>query len=134
MTTLDALNVVEMDEVLVGVYSTKQITLREEFNWLFSEEFYKLRQGFNPVDTSEYDAVEEVEDNDKKTIFIKCFQELEENSQDRTVSGNDLRWKLISTGKFYQSDALHFVQEMMKVGEIQVVPDRFDVYRRNEQV
>ena|ERR1700757_5201215 len=53
MTTLAALKVVNMEDTDVGGNLTKRITLRKEFAWLFSDEFDKLRQGFDPVDSSE---------------------------------------------------------------------------------
>ena len=132
MTALAALKVVILEDTNVEGNITKQITLREEFNWLFSEEFSKLRQGFNPVDNSAYDAQEGDED-EKNSIFWHRFRELEKKSSDQSVKGDELRATLISSGKFYQSDAALFVEDMIKTGELQTVRDRYDVYCIGEQ-
>jgi predicted transcriptional regulator len=70
MTALAALKVVNMEDTIVGGNFTKQITLREEFSWLFTDKFDKLRQRFDPVDNSEYDTVEEAKDPEQHQIRL----------------------------------------------------------------
>lgn len=131
MTAFAALKVVNMEETIVEGNITKQITLREEFNWLFGDEFSKLRQGFNPVDNSAYDAQQD--GDEKKVIFWHRFRGLEQESSDKTVKGDELRATLISSGKFYQSDAALFVKDRIKAGELQAVRDSYDVYCLGKQ-
>ena len=50
MVELKAIGLVDHDEILVGRSYTKRITLKKEFDWLLTEEFEKLREGFEPVD------------------------------------------------------------------------------------
>ena len=45
-----SIGLVDYEDVLVGRSYTKMITLKEGFNWLLTEEFEKLREGFEPVD------------------------------------------------------------------------------------
>jgi hypothetical protein len=54
MTELAALKVVDKDDFEVECNNTKEIRLRPEFGWLLSKEFAKLREGFTPIDNSEY--------------------------------------------------------------------------------
>jgi hypothetical protein len=55
MTELAALKVVDKDDDFEVEYNTtKEIRLRTEFGWLLSKEFAKLREGFSPIDNSEY--------------------------------------------------------------------------------
>jgi AAA lid domain len=93
MTALAALKVVNMEDTVVGGNFTKQITLRDEFSWLFSDEFDKLRQGFDPVDSSEYDNIEE--ELDQQT-----------SSSDQTVNGDDLSANPVSSSCLQGSIAL----------------------------
>jgi DNA-binding transcriptional regulator GbsR (MarR family) len=96
MTALAALKVVNMEDTIVGGNFTKQITLREEFSWLFTDKFDKLRQRFDPVDNSEYDTVEEAKDPEQQT-----------SSSDQTVNhSDDLSTNPISSGCFQGGTAL----------------------------
>ena len=55
MTELAALKMVDKDDDFeVEFNNTKEIRLRPEFEGLLSEEFAKLREGFSPIDNSEY--------------------------------------------------------------------------------
>jgi hypothetical protein len=61
MTEFAALKLVDMKDVEAEYNMTKEITLKPEFRWLLSEEFNNLRDGFTPVDNSDYDN-ETIED------------------------------------------------------------------------
>ena len=50
MTELAAVGIADLETVSVGGNETKQIRLQNEFNWLYEEEFLKLRGNYSPVD------------------------------------------------------------------------------------
>ncbi len=54
MTELEALKIAKMEDVTVWGNKTKRLILLSEFNWLLSEEFKNLRNGFEPIDNSSY--------------------------------------------------------------------------------
>jgi hypothetical protein len=118
MTELAALKVVNMDETVVGSNFTKQITLRQEFNWLFSDEFSTLRQGFNPVDSSEYDTMDE--DN-------YALEEQDQTSSGELINSDNLTANPILTG-WSKDDAPLCVEGMTKAG-LETVTDKDDEYR-----
>jgi hypothetical protein len=118
MTELAALKVVNMDETVVGSNFTKQITLRQEFNWLFSDEFSMLRQGFNPVDSSEYDTMDE--DN-------YALEEQDQTSSGELINSDNLTANPILTG-WSKDDAPLCVEGMTKAG-LETVTDKDDEYR-----
>jgi hypothetical protein len=122
MTELTALKVVHMNEVDIEHNPTKEITLREEFNWLLQNEFAKLRKGFNPVDNSSYD---------EEIMFWSRFAELAQKSPDGTVIGGELQDSLVSSGKFFQGDAKIFIEDKVKLGQIEDVPGQYDKYRKS---
>jgi hypothetical protein len=122
MTELAALKVVGMEDTEVGGNFTKQITLREEFNWLFSDEFSTLRQGFNPVDSSEYDTIEE---------DSYALEEQHQTSSDQAINVDDFTANPIATG-WFKGDAPLCVESVTKVGGLETVPDKDDEYRVGE--
>jgi hypothetical protein len=54
MTEFKALGLVDMVEVAEEEGWNKKIILKPEFEWFVSEDFAKLRDGFEPTDNSEY--------------------------------------------------------------------------------
>ena len=113
MTELAALKVVSMEDTVVGHNFTKQITLRQEFSWLFSDEFSMLRQGFNPVDSSEYDTMDE----DSYAL--------------EAINADNLTANPILTG-WFKGDASLCMEGMTKVGGLETVPDKDSEYRVDE--
>lgn len=67
----------------------------------------------------------------REGIFWHRFKELEDSSQ--TVKGVELKDSLVSSGKFYQSDAALFVEDMIKAGKIEMVSGRYDLYRKSKE-
>jgi hypothetical protein len=67
----------------------------------------------------------------REGIFWHRFKELEDSSQ--TVKGEELKDSLVSSGKFYQSDAALFVEDMIRAGKIEMVSDRYDSYRKSKE-
>lgn len=88
MTALSALKVVNMKDAEIEHNYTKQITLSNEFDWLYDKAFADLRQGFNPVDNSKYDFI----------TSWTLFEELESDSPDKTVDGDEFEASLIRKG------------------------------------
>jgi hypothetical protein len=122
MTELAALKVVNMEDTVVGGNFTKQIILREEFNWLFSNEFDTLRQGFNPVDSSEYNTIDE---------DSYALEEQHQTSSDQAINVDDFTANPIATG-WFKGDASLFVEGVIKGGALETVPDKDDEYRVGE--
>ena len=111
-----------MDDTVVGGNFTKQITLREEFKWLFSDEFSMLRQRFNPVDSSEYDTMDEES---------HASEEQHQTSSDRVINVDDFTANPIATG-WFKGDAPLCVESMTEVGGLETVHDKDDEYRVGE--
>lgn len=61
MVELKAIGLVEDDEILVGRSYTKRIALKKEFNWLLTDNFQKLREGFEPVDNRAFMTADKTE-------------------------------------------------------------------------
>lgn len=129
--------------------SAQQISLRPEFEWFLTEEFRTLRYGDgkdNHVVSSKPDEGQKeklppssenfiITDNpssspDKEAAFRKIFSELEDEQKGlsncmevdkTTVSGWELKQRLISSGKFYTSDAAMMLEEMVSKGELKEV-------------
>jgi hypothetical protein len=78
----------------------------------------------NPTDPMPPNTLSIASDN-LEAIFWQRFKKLEDSSQ--TVKGEELKASLVSSGKFYQSDAALFVEEMLRTGKIGTVS--YDVYR-----
>ena len=152
MVELKAIGLVDHDEVLVGKSYTKRIVLKHEFNWLLTEEFEKLREGFEPVDNRAFMTAEEESTHKGKqnpytlnnniysleqvSTFWRIFGELEVAALQEpgmeidaaTVSGHKLQQNLVSCGKFFQSDAAMVIEEMSRTEFIEKVS--WDTYRR----
>lgn len=54
MTELAAVGLVDLEEIEHEDNMTHQIKLKQEFRWLLTEEFAKIREDFKPVDNSRY--------------------------------------------------------------------------------
>ena len=65
----------------------------------------------------------------REVVFWQRFKELEHKSPDGTVKGQDLRGSLVSSGKFYQSDAAMIIERLMKTGKIEEIS--FDTFKRS---
>ena len=134
MTELEALKVVDKHNINIACNDTIEIRLRPEFNWLLSDEFIKLKEGFTPVDTSEYTKIEDHNDKEyyvsveRFAIFIDRFERLERKSVNGTVSGQKLKEELISSNKFFVGDAVQILREMVRVGYLEQL--EFDTYSR----
>ena len=63
----------------------------------------------------------------REVVFWQRFKELEHKSPDGTVKGQDLRGSLVSSGKFYQSDAAMIIEHLVKNGKIEEVS--FDTFK-----
>jgi DNA-binding transcriptional ArsR family regulator len=86
MTELAALELVDLEDVTFEFNSTKQMTLKEEFNWLLTDKFAELREGFAPVDNSKYaDEEEKGPMSYKEKIFWQRFDEVEKQTVDGIV-------------------------------------------------
>jgi hypothetical protein len=125
------------------------IRLKDGFNWFLSSEFKKLREGFVPVDNSEfidYRAANKEkctpytpqksdlspEQIDTLWLIVKAMEEeqsaLPTQVDKDTISGEILRQRLVETGKFRQSEAVKIVEGMDRFGSIEKVS--YDTYRR----
>jgi hypothetical protein len=84
-------------------------------------------------DTSSNDITSDSRPNNDKledireVIFWQRFNELE-SSGNQTVKGEELRGSLVSSGKFYQSDAAMIIEQLVKTGKIEEVS--FDTFRK----
>lgn len=155
MSELKAIGLVDEGEKLVelegGPKHVKRISLKPELKWLLSEEFKALRAGFEPVDNKQFMKEEELR-KEKRTptsiifsqeqidTFWRIFGDLEATASTdnqstmtldkNTVSGEKLRGRIVSSGKFYQSDAAMILDDMIKAGRIEQCA--YDTYRRRE--
>jgi hypothetical protein len=132
--------------------------LKKEFDWLLTEEFQKLRDGFEPVDNRAFmnkGIHEQVNDphNEPRSphaknnpfsleqvlTFQQIFGELEEIERNSnpgpgmevdktTVPGENLRDMLVASGKFTTSDVAIIVEYMRQGGFIE--QPTWDTYRR----
>jgi DNA-binding transcriptional ArsR family regulator len=126
---------------------TKHIRLKDDFEWFLSEDFKKLREGFEPIGYKKtnkekippYTLNESsiVPSADQLSTFSSIFYTLEkeqENSPsevDRgTVSGEVLRRRLVETGKFQNDDTNMIIERMQNWGIIDKVS--YDTYRRKK--
>ena len=165
MVELKAIGLVDHEEERVPAtatnppYNKKTITLKKEFSWLLDGDFEKLREGFEPVDNTEFmdeGKQGKAEDPSKGkstpythdnifslkqvSTFWRIFGDLEDDEQysnpgmemdKTTISGEKLQNKLVSSGKFIQSDAAIIIEEMSKAEYIEKVS--WDTYRRKKR-
>jgi len=134
MTELEALEVVDLeDEVIVEFNPTQQITLKPNFDWLLTEDFTKMRDGFIPIDNSKYiDDEERRPSFDKESIFWQRFTELEKQSIDGLVQYQKLKDSLVSSTVFIVGDAVLMMQTMVVKGRLEMVEQGY--YRRAKPI
>ena len=90
MTELTAVGLTELNEVEVYGNITQQIRLIDEFSWLYSSEFLKLKGDYSPVDRSKYDGSKKMTPKQLE-LFWAMFSDLEnEAPQTRQVQLNRL--------------------------------------------
>ncbi len=154
MTELEVTKLVDVEEVNVTgsptnpPYTTKSIKLKKKFNWMLDEEFQRLREDFAPVDNREFleSGVKEKEKEPCEanstpytslqiSVFWRVFGELEDVERKNlsevdktTISEEKLQDGLVSTGKFYQSDAAMIIKTMKDEGLVEEVS--WDTLRR----
>jgi predicted transcriptional regulator len=122
---------------------TKHIRLKEDFNWFLSEDFQKLREGFEPIGykkankekippyTLSEPSQDQIDAFRSTFLSIEKEQEILPSPIDRdTVSGEVLKRRLVETGKFQYNDAVMIVDKMYKYGAIDRVS--YDTYRRKK--
>lgn len=61
-------------------------------------------------------------------VFWRIYNELESKSENKTVSGQELKARLISSNKFYVGDAVLITERMVRTGQLCII--RFDTYQR----
>ena len=78
-----------LEDVEVSGNPTQQIRLLKKFDWLYSDEFLKLKDDYSPIDTSKYDISEcggnDDKDIEKTRLFWKMFEELEAEEESKQV-------------------------------------------------
>jgi hypothetical protein len=122
---------------------TKHIQLKDGFKWFLSEDFKKLREGFEPIGykkankekippyTLNEPSQDQIDTFRSTFLSIEKEQERLPSEVDRdTVSGEELRHRLVETGKFQYDDAVMIVDKMYKFGSINRVS--YDTYRRKK--
>jgi len=67
------------------------------------------------------------EQNELEAVFWQRFKQLE-SSGSQTVNGEELRYSLLSSGKFYQSDAAMIIEHLVTTGKIEEVT--FDTFKK----
>jgi len=135
-----------VDEEYSGSSHEKSIKLKKEFDWFLGDEFKQLRDGFEPADyhadldeeslkgksvhTTDYSSAYE-----RIVIFDRVFDELASRHtpfamevDKGTVGRYELQQALVSTGKFFQNDALVIIDDMMRLEKITIVMT--DTYRK----
>ena len=118
MTELEAVGIAALETVSVGGNDTKQIQLQNEFNWLYQEEFLKLRGDYSPVDQSKYDM--EYLKDPKIEAFWSKYGELEVASGNGIVDDKKLNELLNeSSGIFTGPIEIEIlIKKMIQSGEI----------------
>jgi|GEM_PF-1514401 predicted transcriptional regulator len=119
MTELEAVGIADLETVSVGGNDTKQIRLQNEFNWLYQEEFLKLRGNYNPVDQSKYDI--EYQKDPKIEAFWSKYGELEGTSGNGSVDEIKLKDTLLNdtSGIFTGPIEIEIlIKKMIQSGEI----------------
>jgi predicted transcriptional regulator len=122
---------------------TKHIRLKDDFNWFLSEDFQKLREGFEPIGYKKANkekippyipsepSQDQIDTFRSTFLSIEKEQEILPSSIDRdTVSGEVLKRRLVETGKFQYNDAVMIVDQIYKFGAIDRVS--YDTYRRKK--
>jgi hypothetical protein len=151
MTEFNATRLVRVETV--GSNHQKYMCLKDDFKWFLSDEFNKLRENFIPTDYRELMESESEQSKKEKSppygitnysiayeridLFWKKFNELADvktnfsmESDKGTVGRYELQQTLVSTGKFFQDDALVIIDDMVRMNKIKTVA--LDTYRKTE--
>jgi hypothetical protein len=151
MTEFKAIGLVNEEDS--GSNHELSIRLKPEFDWFLSEEFNQIRDGFEPADYHKYlkeDVASEMADQqtpslgnsnygfayERLVLFDTIFDELADESKaiatmdaDKSTVGRDeLRKRLVLTGKFNTKDALTIIDEMIQIKKIEEV--MLNTYRK----
>jgi hypothetical protein len=134
--------------------SAEQISLKPEFRWFVTEEFRKLRECGREGSRESFKADEKLKEklplsneeflisdnsslSDNGAAFWNMYDKLEDEQKGlrnhmevdkSTVSGWELKQRLVSSGLFYTSDAQIMIEEMVSKGELKEVT--YDTYTR----
>ena len=149
MLELWVLRLVDKDDS-DDINTAQRIALKPEFKWFMSAEFRELRGlGGNepqivpvwPEDETEKERIPlSSKDSlliEKEAAFWDIYDQLEEEQRNgsnhmeidkTTVSGQELKQRLVSSGRFYTSDAHMMIVEMVSKGELEQVS--YDTYAR----
>jgi hypothetical protein len=159
MTELKAIGLVEMYDQK-SEHDTnymKHIRLKDKFEWFLTEEFERLREGFVPVDNTEFmnDSRRQSGKAKKEKItphrgdisddqydeFMTVSEEMEREQDDSdysvmqadkyTLGGETPRTRLIASGKFNTQEATDTIEIMLERGILEVVS--YDTYRRKQR-
>src|SRR5215204_6355562 len=144
MSELKAIGLVEMEDFREEGQNnySKRIILNPRFNWFLSDPMITkiiphTRINSNPEvdqDSIEERSTVDVHENTFWQVYNELQQE-EELSNDNyldidktTISGKKLEERLISTGEFYNGDAIRMIKDMVKAGKLKEV--MLDTYMR----
>jgi hypothetical protein len=148
MSELKAIGLVEMEDFKEEGQNnySKRIILNPRFDWFLSDPMITkiiphTRINSNPeLDQSDSSEEEQqcLADDGQENTFWQVYDELqqeEELSNDNysdvdknTISGKKLEERLISTGQFYNGDAIKMIKDMVKAGKLKEV--MLDTYMR----
>jgi hypothetical protein len=135
--------------------SAHHISLRPEFSWFLTDEFRGLRDdnrgsqyGLSKTNEEVKEKIPPSSENflssdnpwpsaDKVAEFWKIYDEIADEQRElrncmevdkTTVGGQELKQRLVSSGKYYTSDAKMMIEEMVRRGGLKVVS--YDTYVR----
>lgn len=81
MTELTAVGLTKFEDVVISGNPTQQIRLLQEYSWLYSDKFLRLKGDYSPIDKRKYNLSEDDDDYDsdseKTKLFWRMFEELE---------------------------------------------------------
>jgi len=144
MAEFRAIGMVEISEVEHSDSHELEMELHDKFAWFFTEEFKKLREGFEPADYHEFlnegkslrSKIDYITVLEQIAVFDKVFDILANantgplvNSADHgTVGRDDLIERLMETDCFDQEGCSNIVDSMLKLKKIEMV--MINTYRR----
>ena len=148
MTEFKAARLVDIGTV--GANHEQCMSLKEEFKWFLDDEFKILREDFIPTDYRDFmDSRKPLKEKippdstpnyslayERIKIFWEKFDNLANimkpfvmESDKGTVGRYELQEALVSTGKFFQTDAIVIIDEMIGMRKLRIVA--VDTYRKN---
>src|SRR5918994_3113635 len=146
MAEFKAIGLVEMEDFHEPERSnlTKRIILNPRFNWFLADPMIKKiiphtrinRINTNPEPDQSDSSEQCLADDGQENTFWQVYDKLQKEEElsnypevDKlTVSGKKLEERLISTGEFYNGDAVKMIKEMVRAGRL--VEVMLDTYRR----